>query len=747
MRLTITPLFRASILALLLMSATQMLAQPVSFYRVYFDYAKHGLTEKASATIDAEVAKLDLSQRYRVSLIGHTDRRGNLGYNQELSDRRALSVKEAIKAYGFDEQDITVEGLAYLDPLSQDTSEAAMARNRRVEVIVEKADWNVESTYILVPSGQPSELTYERSGTKIKIPANAFTYKDGTPVEGEVLVQYREFRDPADFIVSRIPMQLEYDGAPGYFNSTGMFEVRAYDQAGKSLKLQENKELTLDFVQTQLAEGTQFWQYDEENKSWKTGEDVISYEAEGTRQISLGSVTDSIGDLPLDWPSNTYWDKYPDTFEQLQLAYDLIPELLGVYENDDIEDGEPIDLRTFDERFHDGIEERNRYAGTHFVGHLDIRNIYRKPKYYNLRLRSTWSYKGKGFFRMEDRTGENTELTAFEGFMWKIRKRDSKKARLQTRGLRFCDLRIKQKNRGENRFTLEIKYDGIVHKLNASLGTRKEGKIDPRRADSLFLVYKGKLLARQLAFDQPLVEKAKAVELVWPCVKLLLPKSVTNDSLRALGLRRALLDDRFKNNRWPSEFKRTDYGHRFFWRYNGARGFSFLARFGRDFEEELMADQRPNWRQLIEDYREQVAVTEEKFLTVQKAFDQATPRLQIGGLGIFNCDVLKRFEEKHELLAEFQDQYGNALQAERIEIINHELNGLLAYNNDSRIHLDLSSPNTMLVYTKDGRLWYASRSALSKIPLRDKDSYTFELEDVGDYLGDPEVLRKLFSDG
>lgn len=746
MRLTITPLFRASILALFLMSAAQLLAQPASFYRIYFDYAKHSLTDKARAVIDAEVAKLDLSQRYRISLIGHTDRRGNLGYNQELSNRRALSVKEALTAYGFNEQDIKVEGLAYLDPLSQDTSEAAMARNRRVEVIVEQADWNVESTYMLVPSTQPSELTYERSGTKIKIPANAFTYQDGTPVEGEVLVQYREFRDPADFIVSRIPMQLEHDGVPGYFNSTGMFEVRAYDQAGTSLQLQDDKELSLDFVQTQLAEGTQFWQYDEENKSWKTGEEAVSYEAEGTRQISLGGVTDSIGALPLDWPNRAYWDKYPDTFAQLQLAYEFLPSLLDVYEDTEIDAREPYDLRTFDERFHNGVEDRNKYAGIHYIGHREIRKIYRKPKYYNLRLRSTWSYKGKGFFRMEDKTGENEELTAFEGYMWKIRKRDSKKARSQTRGLRFCDVRVKQKDRGENRFVIEIKYNGLIHKLHASLGTREEGRINHGTADSLYQVYLGKLSARRLAFDQPLIEKAKVIELVWPCVKLLLPKSVSNDSLKSAGLRRALWEERYSKNKWPSEFNSREANEQHLWRYQGVRGFDFLSWAGRNFKEELTSLQQPNWRQLIEDYKEELAVTEEKFLTIQKAFDEATPRLRIGGLGIFNCDVLYRYEEKHELMAQFRDQKGNPLEAERIEIINHDLNGLLAYINDSRIHLDLSAPNTMLVYTKDGRLWYASRSMLSSISLKDKDSYTFELKDVGDYLGDPEVLRKLFSD-
>lgn len=105
----------------------------------------------------------------------------------------------------------------------------------------------------------------------------------------------------------------------------------------------------------------------------------------------------------------------------------MIFELLGVYENDDIEDGELIDLRIFDEWFYDGIEERNRYVGMYFVGYLDIWNIYCKFKYYNLCLRLIWSYKGKGFFWMEDWMGENMELIVFEGFMWKIRKWDSKK--------------------------------------------------------------------------------------------------------------------------------------------------------------------------------------------------------------------------------------------------------------------------------------------------------------------------------
>ena len=116
---------------------------------------------------------------YRVQLIGHTDRRGSWEYNKALSERRANSVKERLETLGFSAESITWKGLSYDDPVDSKDTEDAWTKNRRVDIIIEKASWNVPADYYSVDASQTSVLNYERSGTSIEIPAGAFMDKNG----------------------------------------------------------------------------------------------------------------------------------------------------------------------------------------------------------------------------------------------------------------------------------------------------------------------------------------------------------------------------------------------------------------------------------------------------------------------------------------------------------------------------------------------------------------------------------------
>ena len=71
------------------------------------------------------------------TLIGHTDSRGAEAYNQGLSERRALAVKQYLVAHYFlDPPRIQTNGRGERDLLYPDDSEDAHALNRRVEVKV-----------------------------------------------------------------------------------------------------------------------------------------------------------------------------------------------------------------------------------------------------------------------------------------------------------------------------------------------------------------------------------------------------------------------------------------------------------------------------------------------------------------------------------------------------------------------------------------------------------------------------------
>lgn len=105
------------------------------------------------------------------------------------------------------------------------------------------------------------------SGSKITIQPNSVTYADGTPVEGNYELKYREFRNPAEIAFSGIPMT--FDGQN--FNSVGMYELRG-EKDGKELKL--SKPAKVDFECTKGDTGVGFYQLNETTNKWEKEKDI-----------------------------------------------------------------------------------------------------------------------------------------------------------------------------------------------------------------------------------------------------------------------------------------------------------------------------------------------------------------------------------------------------------------------------------------------------------------------------------------
>lgn len=73
-----------------------------------------------------------------VQLDGHSDNSGNRLTNRDLSRRRAMAVQEYLKAHGVAEEQITVRFHGESYPLVANTNAANRARNRRVNVELER---------------------------------------------------------------------------------------------------------------------------------------------------------------------------------------------------------------------------------------------------------------------------------------------------------------------------------------------------------------------------------------------------------------------------------------------------------------------------------------------------------------------------------------------------------------------------------------------------------------------------------
>lgn len=78
----------------------------------------------------------------RVMIVGHTDSRGTDAHNQQLSERRAESVRTAFDAMGVTRARFRVEGHGEGEPVATNATPAGMRLNRRVEVTLlgERAD-------------------------------------------------------------------------------------------------------------------------------------------------------------------------------------------------------------------------------------------------------------------------------------------------------------------------------------------------------------------------------------------------------------------------------------------------------------------------------------------------------------------------------------------------------------------------------------------------------------------------------
>jgi len=74
------------------------------------------------------------SQDYTISVNGHTDDVGGAAYNQKLSERRAQTVRDYLVKAGLRPEILSVEGHGKSLPLVRGSSEAARAKNRRVEL-------------------------------------------------------------------------------------------------------------------------------------------------------------------------------------------------------------------------------------------------------------------------------------------------------------------------------------------------------------------------------------------------------------------------------------------------------------------------------------------------------------------------------------------------------------------------------------------------------------------------------------
>ena len=105
---------------------------PDSTFRFEFDSAD--ISQKNRELLSRIAGILLVSKGYGLSVFGYTDDVGSADYNKQLSLRRAKSVQDYLIESGIDRAIVNVKGYGKSSPMIPGTSQAARAKNRRVEI-------------------------------------------------------------------------------------------------------------------------------------------------------------------------------------------------------------------------------------------------------------------------------------------------------------------------------------------------------------------------------------------------------------------------------------------------------------------------------------------------------------------------------------------------------------------------------------------------------------------------------------
>ena len=125
---------------------------------------------------------------------------------------------------------------------------------------------NVTYTTYKVVAEKGANLDF-KTGSKLRIPKNAFVDNNGKSVKGEVELRYREFHDPIDFFVSGIPMTYDSAGVKYQFESAGMIEMLAY-QDGKPVNMAPGKSINVELASNYKGTEYNLYKLDTTKNNW-----------------------------------------------------------------------------------------------------------------------------------------------------------------------------------------------------------------------------------------------------------------------------------------------------------------------------------------------------------------------------------------------------------------------------------------------------------------------------------------------
>ncbi|MBI3782627.1 MAG: OmpA family protein [Deltaproteobacteria bacterium] len=102
---------------------------------INFDYDKSAIRPDSMVILREAADTLKENPDISVIVEGHTDSKGTAEYNQRLSARRAVAVRDQLERMGVTGLRMVVRGRGETQPIASNETEAGRAENRRVELL------------------------------------------------------------------------------------------------------------------------------------------------------------------------------------------------------------------------------------------------------------------------------------------------------------------------------------------------------------------------------------------------------------------------------------------------------------------------------------------------------------------------------------------------------------------------------------------------------------------------------------
>jgi outer membrane protein OmpA-like peptidoglycan-associated protein len=106
---------------------------------ISFDFGSAAIKPAFKPTMYKLADVLRKYDRNEITVIGHTDSVGSEIYNQQLSERRAVAVRDELISLGVPASRLRAFGRGELEPRADNGSESGRQLNRRVEIMVQSA--------------------------------------------------------------------------------------------------------------------------------------------------------------------------------------------------------------------------------------------------------------------------------------------------------------------------------------------------------------------------------------------------------------------------------------------------------------------------------------------------------------------------------------------------------------------------------------------------------------------------------